>query len=129
MSEAEDRVAKNVDEAIEKVATLNGANGTPPATRDRLREILTHLALRSAVAGLPDKCVECENKLDSRLRVRCPKHVGIFLATDFAKSKAREHGPVLAAKAVMAAQGLVDEYLSDGPEPDGPVVDGSVVGK
>jgi hypothetical protein len=113
-SKTEIKASKLVNEALAKIKALNGTAATPPETEERLKEILTNLALRSALAGLPDKCKECDSRLDSRLRDRCPKHVGLLLAADFAKKQAREHGPALAAKAAMGFQAWLEKFSSAG---------------
>ena len=121
-SKTETKVAKHIDEAIAKIEALNGTATTPPETKDRLKDILTNLALRSALAGLPDTCKECEEKLDARLSVRCPKHIGMMVASDFAKSKMKEHGPLLMAKAAMGAQAWF-EKLTEKKDDEGEKVE------
>lgn len=108
-SKTEIKTSKLVDEAIAKIEALNGAKDTPPEARERLKEILTTLALKSAVAGAPDKCKECGGKLDPRFRDRCPKHIGLLLAADFGRNQVREHGPALAMKAAMGLQGWLEK--------------------
>ncbi len=112
-NKTEAKVAKHIDEAIAKLRGLNAASNTPEEHATRVREILTALALRSALAGPSDQCKECEDKLDPRIRERCPKHVGLMLAADFAKAKAKEHGPVLMAKAAMGLQAWFEKLTAD----------------
>lgn len=112
-NKTEAKVAKHVDDAIAKLKGLLGASNTPEEHNTRLREILTTLALRSALAGPSDQCKECEDKLDPRIRERCPKHVGLMLAADFAKAKAKEHGPAIMAKAAMGLQAWFEKITSD----------------
>ncbi len=118
-SKTEMKASKLVNEALAKIKALNGTTTTPPETEERLKEILTNLALRSALAGLPDKCKECDSRLDNRLRDRCPKHVGLLLASDFAKAKVKEHGPMIAAKAAMGFQAWLEKFSSPEEEKDG----------
>lgn len=112
-NKTEAKVAKHIDEAIAKLRGLNAASNTPDEHNTRVREILTALALRSALAGPSDQCKECEDKLDPRIRERCPKHVGLMLAADYAKAKAKEHGPVLMAKAAMGLQAWFERLTAD----------------
>lgn len=112
-NKSEARVAKHVDEAISKVKGLLAASNTPSEHDTRLREILTTLALRATLVGLPETCKECEEKLDVKLSVRCPKHIGLMLAADFAKAKAKEHGPVIMAKAAMGVQAWFEKLTAD----------------
>jgi len=63
-------------------------------------------------------CVECTDKLDARMTKRCPKHIGMLMAADFAKAKVREHGPALAAKAVIGLQGWFEKVMTSEEKPD-----------
>jgi len=117
-SKTEMKASKLVSEALAKIKALNGTASTPPDTEERLKEILTNLALRSALAGLPDKCKECDSRLDNRLRDRCPKHAGLLLLSEFGKAKVREHGPMLAAKAAMGFQAWLEKFSSGEEEKD-----------
>ena len=118
-SKTEIKASKFVEEALSKIKSMNGASATPPETEDRLREILTNLALRSALAGLPDKCKECDSKLDRRLRERCAKHAGLVLLADFGKSQAAKHGPTIAAWAAMGFQGWLEKLQNQNEEKEG----------
>lgn len=117
-NKSEAKVAKHVEEAAAKIKGLYAASNTPNEHDTRLREILTTLALRATLIGLPETCKECEEKLDIKLSVRCPKHVGLMLAADYAKAKAKEHGPVLMAKAAMGVQAWFEKLTADA-EKDG----------
>ena len=115
----ESKVEKHIEEAIAKVESLfSGATAdiSPGVRHDRIKDALTTLALRAALSGLPETCKECDEKLDSRLSVRCPKHIGLMVAADFAKSKAKEHGPALLAKAAMGAQAWFEKITAEKDE-------------
>lgn len=113
-SKTESKVQKHVEDAVKKIETLTKWSPPPgDPQREQLREILSNLALRSALAGLPDKCKECDEKLDTRLSVRCPKHIGFLMLSNAARSKVKEHGPALLAKAAMGAQEWFEKITAE----------------
>lgn len=117
----ESKIQKHVDEAAAKIANLMAVpsgNISDTIMKDRINDVLTTLALRAALSSGPEKCKECDEKLDQRLSVRCPKHVAMVLAGDFAKAKVKEHGPALMAKAMMGAQSWLESVMKD-EEKDG----------
>jgi hypothetical protein len=116
----EAKIQKHVDEAMAKLGVVLSSDALGKTeVKERVGEILSNLALRSAMSGGPEKCKECEEKLDPRLAVRCPKHIAMALATDFAKAKAKEHGPALITKAMMGAQEWFEKVTkTDDEEPE-----------
>ncbi len=64
----------------------------------------------------PVKCADCDEQLQKKLQARCPTHIAMTMAKDAAKSKAKEHGPAILAKAMMGLQGAFEKYLGDEPE-------------
>jgi len=125
----EAKVTKHVDEAAAKFKGLRMASNTPEEHDARARDILMSLALRCALAGPSDQCRECDDKLDPRVRERCPKHVGLMLAADYAKAKAKEHGPVLMAKAAMGLQAWFEKLTADEGKESGEKGEEKGVGK
>lgn len=115
-SKTEMRIAKLVDEAIEKIEELNGPKA-PPAVREKLQAVLRGLALKAAIGAAPEKCKECDGKLDPRFRDRCAKHIAMLLAADFGRAQIREHGPTIAMKAAAGIQGWLEKFGSPA-EPD-----------
>lgn len=78
----------------------------------------------------PVKCSDCGVEIDESTRDRCPKHVASAMAADFARNKAREHGPKIAMSAMSALNDLIEKHLGerdkpkkDPKDPDGPTPD------
>lgn len=60
---------------------------------------------------MESKCVVCSTSISKEMTNKCPKHLAIHLATESAKNKVREHGPMLAMLMATKAQDMLSQWL------------------
>lgn len=93
--------------------SLSETHTTPDNHKILYRLIRTVEARFSGAMAEQVKCVECDEPLDVRMSKRCVKHMAALIGIDYAKSKLREHGPVLMAKVAMGLQSWFEKMTSD----------------
>jgi len=105
MADSREELKKKTSDAITKtIAALNGAKKEEwPALLEKLVNYTRKIAV----------CADCGEKLDPRLRDRCPKHAGIDAAKQFIANKAKEHGPTIVMNAMSKAAEALDKMLGD----------------
>lgn len=97
---------KKLAVAIEKATTALGA-----AQSSEWPALLERFA--SWVQKLPAVCADCDERLEPRIRDRCPKHAGIDAAKTWGANKIKEHGPAIVMKTMSKAAEALDKWLGD----------------
>lgn len=93
-------------EAIDKVTETDKA--VAYARKGKILTGFVHWLLKR-----PAACLECQEKLDPKLRELCPKHTGIAVSVNFLRDKAKEHAPKIAMWGMSKAQEVIDKYLGN----------------
>jgi hypothetical protein len=100
------------DAILKTLAALDNVDEEDDKTEDAKKLAIlkgfTHWLLKR-----PAVCLECQVKLDPKLRELCPKHTAFAVGTDYIRNKAKEHGPRLAVAAMGKATELFEKYLGE----------------